>query len=90
MDPTHKNMQWQISGILSEQNLGDGFNMTCPVSFTSVQTPGPYFSGWDTAFGNAGYGYKFSCSGATTSGIADIFMSGTFASQNNKAGTTLT
>jgi hypothetical protein len=86
MDATNKNMQWQISRILSEQNLGNGFDMTCPAAFTSVQTPGPYLSGWTTAFGNAGYGYKFSCSAATTSGIADIFMSATFSSQNNKSG----
>jgi hypothetical protein len=86
MSASIKNMQWQVSRILSEQNLGNGFDMTCPASFTSVQTPGPYITGWTATFGNAGYGYKFSCSAATTSGIADIFMGNTFASQNNKSG----
>lgn len=86
MDATHKNMQWQVSRVLSEQNLGNGFNMTCPNSFTSVQTPGPYISGWTVAFGNAGYGFNFSCSAATTSGIADVFIGNTFASQNNNSG----
>ena len=86
MDATHKNMQWQVSRVLSEQNLGNGFNMTCPNSFTSVQTPGPYISGWTIAYGNAGKGFKFSCSAATTSGISDVFIGNTFASQNNDSG----
>lgn len=86
MSASNKNMQWQVSRILSEQNLGNGFDMTCPASFTSVQTPGIYGTGWLAAFGNVGYGYNFSCSAATTSGIADIWLDGAFASQNNNSG----
>lgn len=86
MDATHKNMQWQVSRVLSEQNLGNGFDMTCPASFTSVQTPGPYITGWSAAYGNVGYGFNFSCSAATTSGIADVFIGNTFASANNNSG----
>ena len=86
MDATHKNMQWQVSRVLSEQNLGNGFDMTCPGGFTSVQTPGPYISGWTGAYGNAGHGFNFSCSAATTSGIADVWIDGAFASANNASG----
>lgn len=86
MNATNKNMQWQMSRILSEQNLGNGFDMTCPASFTSVQTPGPYISGWAVAYGNVGYGFNFSCSAATTSGISDVWISPAFASANNNSG----
>jgi len=86
MSSSTPNMQWQVSRILSEQNLGNGFDMTCPASFSSIHTPGPYFTGWTTTYGNAGYGYNFSCSAATASGISDVWMSAVFASTNNNSG----
>jgi hypothetical protein len=86
MDATHKVMQWQVSRVLSQQNLGNGFDMTCPASFSSVQTSSPYITGWTQAYGNVGNGFHFSCSAATSSGIADLWINGAFASQNNASG----
>jgi hypothetical protein len=86
MNASNHVMQWQVSRVLSEQNLGNGFDMTCPSSFSSVQTPGPYITGWTAAYGNVGYGFNFSCSAATTSGIADVWFAGAFASANNQSG----
>ena len=86
MSATNKTMQWQVSRVLNQQNLGNGFDMTCPSSFNSVQTPAPYITGWSAAYGNVGYGFNFSCSAATTSGIADVFLGNVFASQNNQSG----
>ena len=82
----HTVYQYQVHGNLSEQNLGNGFDMTCPASLTSLQMTAPYFlNGGNVAYGNI-YGYNFSCSAATTSGIADVFLAGNFASINNNSG----
>jgi hypothetical protein len=86
MSSSHPVMQWQVDRVLSQQNLGNGFDMTCPASFTSVQTAGPHLTGWTNTYGNAGYGYNFSCSAAATSGISDVFIGNIFASQNNNSG----
>jgi|GEM_PF-5042827 len=85
-DATHKTLQWEVRGTLSEQNLGSGYDATCPAAFTSVQGTSPHFSGWAQAFGNEQYGFHISCSAATTSGLADFWASGIFASQNNNSG----
>jgi hypothetical protein len=83
----HTVYQWNMHGNLMQQSLGSGLDMTCPASITSLQMTAPYLqNGGNISFGNVGYGYKFSCSAATTSGIADVFMSGNFASQDNASG----
>jgi hypothetical protein len=85
-DSTNKTNQWEVKGTLSEQNLLHGFELSLPAGFTNVQATCPHFSGWTQTFGNVGNGWKLSGSAATTSGIADCFFSGTFASQNNASG----
>jgi hypothetical protein len=76
-------MQWQVRGGYSGQNLGAGMNMTCPASFTSVQSTAPTVTGGFTAYGDVGPGIKYSCSAATTSGIADVVLADVLSSTNN-------
>lgn len=82
----HPVYQWQFSQNLLQQNLGNGFDFTLGAGITSLQATCPFFSDWNTAFGNAGYGYNVSGSAATTSGIADCWFSGAMASDNNNSG----
>lgn len=79
-------MQWAMSGNLSQQNLGDGYNFVLGAGVSGLQITCPTFEG-ETAYGNAGHGWNISASAATTSGISDCFWgASSFASINNASG----
>lgn len=86
----HLTQQTEVKNVLSEQNgdasianSGDGFHYDNNVS--GAQATCPHFTGWTQTFGNHRYGYSFTISGGASS-IADCWLSGTFASQNNASG----
>jgi hypothetical protein len=82
MDPTHTTMQWSIRGGLAEQALGNGVNMTCPSAFSGVQSTGPNIYDF-TSYANGLSGFRYSCSAATSSGIADVILDGVTSTTNN-------
>jgi hypothetical protein len=82
MDSTHTTMQWSIRGGLAEQALGNGVNMTCPSAFSGVQSTGPNIYDF-TSYANGLSGFRYSCSAATSSGIADVILDGVTSTTNN-------
>src|SRR5581483_10338861 len=85
-DQTNKTNQWEVRGFLSEQNGGNGFDLTLNSGWSSWQGTCPHFSNHTQSFGNNGYGYNIDYNNAASSGIADCWFNGTFASQNNNSG----
>jgi hypothetical protein len=77
--------QWQMYGDAFDQNASDGMNMTLGSGIASLQVTGPSNLNGSSAYGNGRYGFAFSGSAATSSGIADVWMNGDFSTSNGNS-----